>query len=52
MHFRNKRRRKTHFNFKFDGIVLDIVNSYKYLGTVFNEHLDVAVTSLVLEHWG
>ena len=48
LHFRNKRKSKTSFNFKFDGVTLDIVNQYKYLGTVFSEHLDFEITSSIL----
>ena len=39
VHFRNKRRRKTKFEFKIDS-TLDIDNSYHYLGVIFDEHLD------------
>ena len=48
LHFRNKRKSKTSFNFKFDGATLDIVNQYKYLGTVFSEHFDFEITSSIL----
>ncbi len=48
MHFRNKRKKKTNFNFKFDTVSLDIVEKYKYLGHMFNEHLDFNVISTVL----
>ena len=40
VHFRNKRRRKTKFEFKIDNCTLDIDNSYRYLGVIFDEHLD------------
>ncbi len=32
----------------FDNTVLNIVDRYKYLGTILNEHLDFSVTSSVL----
>ncbi len=48
VHFRNKRKKKTNLNFKFDGVLLDIVEKYKYLGNIFNEHLDFKVISTVL----
>ena len=34
VHFRNKRRRKTKFEFKIDNCTLDIDNSYRYLGVI------------------
>ena len=40
VHFRNKRRRKTKFEFKIDNCTLDIDNRYRYLGVIFDEHLD------------
>ncbi len=48
VHFRKKRRSKTVFEFMFDNTVLNIVDRYKYLGTILNEHLDVSVTSSIL----
>ena len=41
VHFRKKNTRITRFNFYFDGIVLNIVDRYKYLGTMLQEHLDM-----------
>ncbi len=32
----------------FDNTVLNIVDRYRYMGTILNEHLDFSVTSLVL----
>ncbi len=32
----------------FDNTVLNIINRYKYRGTILNQHLDVSVTSSVL----
>ncbi len=43
-----REKSKTSFNFKFYGVTLDIVNQYKYLGTVFTEHLDFEITSSIL----
>ncbi len=48
VHFRNRRKKNTNFNFKFDGVSLDIVEKYKYLGNIFNEYLDFKVISTVL----
>ncbi len=42
VHFRNKRKKKTNFYFKFEGVSLDIVEKYKYLGNIFNEHLVIS----------
>ncbi len=46
VHFRNKRKEKA--NFQFDGFSLDIVEKYKYLSNIFNEHLNFKVISTVL----
>ncbi len=48
MHFRNNRKKTTNFNFKFDRVSFHIVEKYKYLGNIFNEHLDFKVISTVL----
>ena len=39
VHFRNKRKNKTCFNFKINGSEIEIVNQYQYLGIIFDEHL-------------
>ncbi len=43
-----RERKKTNFNFKIDGVSLDIVKKHKYLGNIFNEHLDFKVISTIL----
>ena len=40
VHFRNKHKRKTKFDFKIDNCTLDVDNSYRYLGVIFDENLD------------
>ncbi len=48
IHFRKKRRSKIVFEFVFDNTVLNIVDRYKYLANILNEHLDFSVTTSVL----
>ena len=48
VHFRKKGKSISGFEFVFDNTVLSIVDRYKYLGTVLNEHLDFTVTSSIL----
>ncbi len=48
VHFRSKRKRCTEFNFTFDNSPLNVVNKYKYLGVILEEHLDFNLTSSVL----
>ncbi len=40
VHFRTPGTVKTQFEFKCSGVGLEISESYKYLGLVFNEYLD------------
>ncbi len=47
VHFRKIIRSKTIFEFMFDNTVLNIVDRYKYLSTILNEHLHFSVTSSV-----
>ncbi len=48
MHFRNKDRTRTQFNFNVNGQKLEIVNSYKYLGILLEEFLDFSKTAELL----
>ncbi len=48
IHFRTNRIQKTEFSFKYGDVSLDVVDRYKYLGIVFDEHLDYNVTAAVL----
>ena len=48
VHFRKPRQRKSNFNFRFGAINLEIIDKYKYLGTVLDEHLNYNVTADVL----
>ena len=48
IHFRTNRIQKTEFSFKYGDVLLDVVDRYKYLGIVFDEHLDYNVTVAVL----
>ncbi len=38
----------TEFNFTFDNSPLNVVNKYKYLGIILEEHLDFNLTASVL----
>ena len=40
MHFRNPKKKKCCFNFKFGNIKLDIICKYKYLGILLDENLN------------
>ena len=40
VHFRNKRKKKSKFVFKIDDCTLEIVDSYRYLGVIFDEYLN------------
>ena len=40
VHFRNSRSARTNYAFNFDGNPLSIVSHYKYLGVIFDEHLN------------
>ena len=48
IHFRPKRSAKTNFNFAFNGMKLDIVAHYKYLGVILEEHLNYRLTAETL----
>ncbi len=48
MHFRPVEREKTDFDFTIDGVTLDIVCQYKYLGILLEEHLDFSKTAEML----
>ncbi len=48
LQFMKRKRGKTVFEFMFDNTESNIVDRYKYLGTILNEHLDFLVKSSVL----
>ena len=48
MHFRNRRKSRTSFIFKYDGVPLEVVDSYKYLGIYFNEYLSFSKNANIL----
>ena len=52
MHFRKVRQKRTDFQFTFDNNTLEIVDSYKYLGIMLNEHLNFNVSADVLASAG
>ncbi len=45
IHFRNKRRRETEFNFYIGRDVVEKVDKYKYLGIYLNEYMDFNETA-------
>ncbi len=48
IHFRNKRVKKTEKHFFIDNEEVEILDRYKYLGIILNEHLDFNVTASTL----
>ncbi len=48
VHFRSNRKRCTEFNFTFDNSPLNVVNKYKYLCIILEEHLNFNLTDSVL----
>ena len=48
MHFRPVAKEKTNFTFTIQGENIDIVENYKYLGVLLNEHLDFNETTELL----
>ena len=52
VHYRKQNIEKTNFKFAIDGKPLEIVNRYKYLGIILDEHLDYNVTANVLAESG
>ncbi len=52
MHIRQPHVNKTNFRFLLGKCVMSIVNQYKYLGVVLNEHIDYNVTAQVLADAG
>ena len=48
MHFRNRRTPRTQYQFKYKSQTINVVQSYKYLGIIFEEYMDFKVTSDVL----
>ena len=52
MHFRKDSVNCSNFVFKLGDNNLQIVNKYKYLGLVFNTHIDIGKMTLVLVNSG
>ena len=48
MHFRNKRKQITKYFFTFENSSIEIVNWYKYLGVLLDDHLDFNTTTELL----
>ena len=48
VHFRNKGQQHTHFNFSYGSEDIEVVESYKYLGLIFDDHLDYNTTANAL----
>ena len=52
MHFRNKGKARSNFEFKIGDQLLQYTSVYRYLGVHLNEHLDFAVTAEILAKAG
>ena len=50
VHFRDPRSSQTNYPFKFGDYSLSIVNHYKYLGIIFDEHLNFDLNASVLSN--
>ena len=48
VHFKTLRQQRTEFEFIFNNEIVECVDKYKYLGIVFDEHLDLNTTASVL----
>ena len=48
VHFHTKTKRRTQFSFTYGSKVVEIVSAYKYLGIIFDEHLDFKLTAEAL----
>ena len=48
MHFRNKRKQITKYCFTYGNSQMEIVNRYKYLGMLLDDHLDFSTTAELL----
>ncbi len=48
VHFRNVNDKKSNCVFKYDECELEIVDKYKYLGIVLNEHLEYSMVAMIL----
>jgi len=48
MHFRKTSKTRSQYNFMLGNITLEIVDEYKYLGLVLNEHLNYNITCDIL----
>ena len=52
VHFRKYRCTQTSYKFMYQGTKLEIVSNYKYLGVIFNEHLNYDICSKTLAESG
>ena len=52
MHFRNKGKACSNFEFKIGDQLLQYTSVYRYLGVHLNEHLDFAVSAEILAKAG
>ena len=48
VHFRNRKSPRSAFQFSLNGVNLDTVQKYRYLGLVINEHIDMSETAKVV----
>ena len=48
IHFRTRRKPRTHFIFRYEDVPLEVVEKYKYLGVYFNEFLNFDESSNIL----
>ena len=48
MHFRNKRKQITKYCFTYENSQIEIVNRYRYLGVLLDDHLDFSTTAELL----
>ena len=52
VHFRRKRQNRSEFTFKYGEKTIDYVDTYKYLGIYFDEHLDFKLNEQELSKAG
>ena len=52
MHFRNRRKNKTSFNFKIGGSKIELVDQNQYLGIIFDEYLTLEKCGKALSEFG
>ena len=52
VHFRNKRKPVTNFEFKINNYKIELTNNYRYLGIIFDEHLTFELCARTLAESG